>query len=118
MAVFFLAFFSAFDKGGVPFLKEAAHPIAPMHWCMEGCGLETSHRIVSHRPRSLSTIGPVLPQAKTVFLRTLVDRWIKSGELKSYCIARGARKAKFLIDPRDLADFIAKREFKPKREGR
>jgi len=56
--------------------------------------------------------------AKTVFLRTLVDRWIKSGELKSYCIARGARKAKFLIDPRDLADFIAKREFKPKREGR
>ena len=50
---------------------------------------------------------------KVTYLRTLVDRWIKSGELKSYCIARGSRKSKFLIDPRDLADFIAKREFKP-----
>src|SRR5215510_1020174 len=52
---------------------------------------------------------------KTVYLRTMVDGWIKSGELKSYRVAQGQRKSKYLVHPDDLRKFLEAREFRPSR---
>jgi hypothetical protein len=52
---------------------------------------------------------------RTIHLRHAVDNAISDGRLRAYCISRGQRKRKLVIDPRDLAKFLESCEFKPGR---